>query len=380
MKVQLNRPTSTITYLTILIILICCSKNHGSFSGKNSPLEVNDSFPSTNSLIDTTLRLKFSSGIRAILEDSHGNIWFGSHQEGVCLFDGKTFTYFTIEDGLSDQQVRSIFEDADGRVWFEGGKGISSYDGTRIMTATTIEKNYLSKQDWQMDKNDLWFKGDEMTGYNTIEGQPGVYRYHGHFLTYHVFPLKPKEVDDFYYSVSTPFCRGKNGRVWFGTYGAVIGYNGIQFVVIDDEHLGLTEETGYLHVRSLFEDSQGNLWIGNNGIGVLLYDGDTTINFSKLHGLVSENSLHRGGYRSPPGSLEHVFSIGEDNQGNLWFGDRDTGAWRYDGKSLENYTTKDGLTTSHIWQIYKSKKGELWFAMGDGSVCRFNGKSFDRIF
>jgi hypothetical protein len=28
------------------------------------------------------------------------------------------------------------------------------------------------------------------------------------------------------------------------------------------------------------EDSKGNLWIGNNGIGVLKYDGEKVINFT----------------------------------------------------------------------------------------------------
>jgi len=128
------------------------------------------------------------------------------------------------------------------------------------------------------------------------------------------------------------------------------------------------------------EDSKGNIWIGNNGIGVLLYDGDTIINFSEQQGLISENSERRGGYRSPPGSLEHVFAIGEDRDGNIWFGDRDTGAWKYNGNSLRNYTAEDGLTTPHIWQFYNTKKGDLWLAMGNGSVLMFNGKSFERKF
>jgi hypothetical protein len=28
------------------------------------------------------------------------------------------------------------------------------------------------------------------------------------------------------------------------------------------------------------------------------------------------------------------FAIEEDSEGNIWFGDRDTGAWRYDGKTV----------------------------------------------
>ena len=79
-------------------------------------------------------------------------------------------------------------------------------------------------------------------------------------------------------------------------------------------------------------------------------------------------------------TLEHVFAIGEDHEGNIWFGDRDTGSWRYDGTRLENISFDAGLPSSHIWQIYKTKQNELWFAMGDGSVQSFDGKSFKRIF
>ncbi len=372
---KLFRLTFSLTFL-IALSISCWNQSHSNQITKT--IQHTDITQDIESKIDTSLLLKFTTGVRSILEDSKGNIWFGSHQEGVCLFDGKKLTYFTVKDGLSSNQIRSIYEDSNGTIWFEGGEGISSFDGKRIISHYL--KNYIFKNDWEMGKNDLWFKGDEGIGYNAVEGQPGLYRYDGYQLSYLVFPIELQQEEYNSYSVSTPFVRGKNGMVWFGTYSAVIGYDGTSFTVIDNKTLGLNEEKGYLHIRSIFEDSKGNLWIGNNGIGVLLYDGDSTINFSELHGLISENGLRNGGYKSPPGSLEHVFSIGEDINGNIWFGDRDTGAWRYDGNSFINYTTKDGLTTTHIWQIYKSKMRELWFAMGDGSVCKFNGESFDRIF
>lgn len=396
MKRFQNRPYPVILCFTFLIALFSSCSTQSQSTQDPPKIQVVNVTPFIKSGIGTidttTLLLKFPSGIRAILEDSKGNIWFASHQEGVCLFDGKKLTYFTTEDGLSANQVRSIFEDSSGIVWFEGGEGISSYDGEKIITH--LEKDYSSKNEWQSGKNDLWFKGDEMGGYSRIEGEPGVYRYDGNKLSYHVFPITQKQDEQFFYSVSTPFVKGKNGMVWFGTYGGVIGYDGTSlpnalmrnwqdqtaFTIINNKSLGLTEERGYLHVRSIFEDSKGKLWIGNNGIGVLLYDGDTIINFTERQGLMSENSGRSGGFRSPPGSLEHVFSIGEDRNGNMWFGDRDTGAWRYDGKSMKNYTAKDGLTSMHIWQIYNTKEGELWFAMGDGNVLKFNGESFDRVF
>jgi ligand-binding sensor domain-containing protein len=313
--------------------------------------------------------LKYTSGIRSILEDSKGNIWFGSHQEGAALFDGAGLTYFTVENGLSDNQVRTIYEDDSGTIWFECGNGLSSYDGIRITTNT--ERDYSSKNEWKLSENDLWFKGDEGTGFNPREGQPGVYRYNGNKIIYQVFPVELKAGEENYYSVTTPLVKGEDNMVWFGTYGAAIGYNGTDFKIINNESLGLSGDMGALHIRSLFYDSKGNLWIGNNGIGVIKYDGENTINFTKFHHLKKEETNGN--------SLDRIFSIGEDNDGNIWFGTYQSGVWRFDGESLTNFTEDDGLPSNQIWTIHNSKQGELWFGGASPSgVYVFNGSSFER--
>ncbi|MFZ1789376.1 MAG: two-component regulator propeller domain-containing protein [Saprospiraceae bacterium] len=81
-----------------------------------------------------------------------------------------------------------------------------------------------------------------------------------------------------------------------------------------------------------------------------------------------------------PGTLEHVFVIQEDSAGNIWFGDRDTGAWKYDGKTMTSYSINDKLSTSMIWSIYEDNNSDLLFGMADGGVYKFNEKSFDRRF
>lgn len=76
----------------------------------------------------------------------------------------------------------------------------------------------------------------------------------------------------------------------------------------------------------------------------------------------------------------HVFALEEDKFGNLWIGDRDTGAWRFDGRTLTHYTSKDGLANNFVRVIYKDKKGELWFGQEHGGISKFNGASFDKAF
>ncbi len=323
----------------------------------------------------------YNGGVRSILEDSKGHYWFGSSHEGVCRFDGESLTYFTEEDGLSNNQIRTILEDRKGVIWFETGKGISSYDGERIITHTS--RDYTSKDGWQLGAEDLWFKGDASYGATELEGQPGVYRYDGETFTFLAFPLPKYRENDDSYSV-TGMAKGEGGKLWFATYEGVIGYDGESFTIIDDEYLGLSEETGWLHTRCVFEDSKGRLWIGNNGIGVFLQDGDTTINFTQENG-VGRRDHRSGGTMVPrPGdvsdgsaSLHRVFSIGEDRAGNIWFGTVEQGAWRYDGESLRRFTEEDGLASKGVMAIYTDSRGDLW--LGGEGVYKFNGESFDRI-
>ena len=56
----------------------------------------------------------------------------------------------------------------------------------------------------------------------------------------------------------------------------------------------------------------------------------------------------------------------------------DNGVWSYDGKTITNYTTKDGLPIDSIWTIYKDNSGVLWYGTVAG-VYKFNGKTFTKF-
>ena len=72
-----------------------------------------------------------------------------------------------------------------------------------------------------------------------------------------------------------------------------------------------------------------------------------------------------------------AWGMAEDQDGNIWFGTAEHGAWRYDGESLRQFTEKDGLTSKGIMAIYTDSRGDLW--LGGNGVFKFNGESFDRI-
>ena len=74
--------------------------------------------------------------VHAILEDREGNLWFGTGSAGpdpslppdggISRYDGETWTTYTIEDGLANDFVNVILEDSEGDLWFgTGGGGVT---------------------------------------------------------------------------------------------------------------------------------------------------------------------------------------------------------------------------------------------------------------
>lgn len=310
--------------------------------------------------------LKFTSGIRAIFQDSKGNYWFGSHNEGVSFYNGKSFEYFATNDGLSDNQIRSIQEDKNGKIWFGTSKGVSVYDKGKFTSYSTNFNN--PRYEWNETNGDLWFYAGE---------EDGINRFDGTNMNYLIFPKPKNKNPNNAYGV-TDISKGKDGKVWIATYSALFNYDGKVVNIFDNKKLSL-KDNELLHIRSVLADSKGRIWIGNNGIGVLLMEGNSIINFSEKNNLIHPTSARRGD-ESKPGTLEHVFAIEEDSEGNIWFGDRDTGAWKYDGKTLTNYSIGDKLSKPMIWTIYKDNKNNLLFGIADGNIFKFNGKAFEKQF
>ena len=63
--------------------------------------------------------------VLSILEDSQGNLWFGTGGRRGKQYDGETFTHFTEKEGLSSNKVRSLLEDIDNTIWVSTTNGLN---------------------------------------------------------------------------------------------------------------------------------------------------------------------------------------------------------------------------------------------------------------
>lgn len=115
------------------------------------------------------------------------------------------------------------------------------------------------------------------------------------------------------------------------------------------------------HLREIFHDSKGNIWLGTNVYDLLVYNGDSLSYFTEEDGF-------SGG---------RVTGILEDEMGNVWVA-TSAGLNKYDGRSFTRYSDKEGLANAEIWTLFIDAEGIIWLGTNTG-LSSFDGSTFKNI-
>lgn len=79
-----------------------------------------------------------------------------------------------------------------------------------------------------------------------------------------------------------------------------------------------------------------------------------------------------------------IRGIIQDSKNNLWVASNGNGVYKYDGKSIINFTEKHGLSSNYAWMVKEAKDGNIWFKTNIrpkdvDAICCFNGYEFKTI-
>ena len=152
------------------------------------------------------------------------------------------------------------------------------------------------------------------------------------------------------------------GFMWFGTREGLNKFDGYTFTVYrpnPENRVGMNN-----NIRSIFEDSGGDLWIGTYCDGLYTFNRKT------------ETFTRYQNQRDNPHSISSngVYSIFEDSSGSLWIGTRAGGLNKFNRKQ-ETFThyrhrADNPLSLSHndVCSILEDSGGNLWIGTLAGGL------------
>ena len=294
--------------------------------------------------------------VRTILQDSRGDIWLGSNDEGLQKISDAGNKIYTVENGLPNNSVRTLCEDKRGNIWIGTASGVVylTPDGKLLSPqfgAGTTANGVITSHLFCDSVGRIWLTTSNENGLFLC--QDGLFRQLDEFESYETYFATAifQDKDGKYWiglgdkGIATmsggkvqilktgtlldhiPTCsilQDKNGVIWFGTEDGMVVYANGKFW----EYNGAQELAGS-NINKIIQDREGNIWFATdrNGIGKMT---------------LGKFKLHRLGLT--------VNSIAQDKNGTVWAG-TDEGVLCYvNDEPVENKLTKytKGIRIRHV--------------------------------
>jgi ligand-binding sensor domain-containing protein/HPt (histidine-containing phosphotransfer) domain-containing protein len=250
--------------------------------------------------------------VKSLYVDDVGNLWIGTENGGVNLFDRKNqrFWHYRIDEynpkSLNNESIQAIYQDNTGNLWvctFTGGLNIAM-------------------------KN-----SDAIIHYKNLPGAP--------------FSLS--------HNVITYFLEDHLGQLWVGTDGGGINlFNNEtnRFLRFNMANSSMSSNA----ILCIIEDSKNSIWLGTWAGGLMHFNSKT----QSFRSFTTQNS-------SIPDN--NIYTIAEGDHDDLWLGSFENGLIHYEIKEnrFTNYTTDNsGLHNNMIVTIRNDFKGCLYLGTTNG--------------
>ncbi|GAA4233916.1 two-component regulator propeller domain-containing protein [Postechiella marina] len=318
--------------------------------------------------------------ITSLYKDKTGIIWAGTNGGGVNKLNlgKKHFKHIRKTEkpnSLSYDKVRALFEDSNEDLWIgtDGGsinKLVKGTNNSQFINFNSIPSVYAITEIERNSRKKLLFGGQSL---------PALYEIDITNPNKITANSKIKIYNDFNTSVFS-FLVDSKKTLWIGTYNGGVHrwvLNKDQTTYTKDIFDFDTNDTKSISsniIRSMLEDSQGNIWFATgNGLSVLTKN-ETIKKHPKFE--VFKND------KNNPNSLSHnyILSIYESKDNTLWIGTFGGGLDKFIPQSdlssgtFKSYTTKDGLPNNIIKGILEDKENNLWLSSNKG-LTKFNPKT-----
>ncbi|MDF1699039.1 MAG: two-component regulator propeller domain-containing protein [Saprospiraceae bacterium] len=182
--------------------------------------------------------------------------------------------------------------------------------------------------------------------------------------------------------------------------------------IMEQSHPQISE-----YIRNIFQDKNGNFWMGTNGDGVAHYDGKGISYFSNAEDFdgrqitgITEDAENNIWFATDQGIVKYhwssdpegkkqftnfnsqtslgnqqFWSVLADSKNRIWAGSA-TGIFIFDGKMWTPFelpypekSTGDFIAKATSWSITEDQAGNIWFSTNGFGAFKYDGQSFTQI-
>lgn len=272
------------------------------------------------------------ASVRTVMEDSKGQIWIGSNDEGLFMHSESGNKSFTIENGLPNNSVRALCEDQNGNIWIGTAAGVVYLTPTgHLITpqfqAGTVAEGIIAVQLYCDTAGRIWL----ITANNR-----------GLFLYANGLFCNIKQLEGFGDYLATSIMQDLSGD-----FLIAMGHDGI-IKVHNGKYTALKTGTMVDNIPtwSIFVNNDGSIWFGTE------------------KGLVTYSNGKYTEYASGNEKISKINKIINDREGNIWFATDKNGVGKLSNGRFK--MTKLKTATNAICEDFS---GKMWMGTDEGVLC-----------
>ncbi|NQV52605.1 MAG: hypothetical protein HQ500_05445 [Flavobacteriales bacterium] len=267
-----------------------------------------------------------------------GLLWVATKDAGVITLsesvNGLNWRSYSEINGITSNRTNAVFADAEHNVWIGTRKGLTLYKGSGIEYLLSNEGVIgLNIYDVLVDQaRNLW-----------LASEAGVVKYSHNQTGAEIIELILQNDKDKSLQIVSLF-EASDGTIYMGSLGSgLFTYQGERGI----EKIGEKEGLFNPNVMDIAEDLKGRIWLATLGDGVFKLEGGRAVQIEETKGLASN----------------YIYCLSIDDEQRLWIGSDGGGVGIYD--CHEGYwipSMVEELSDATVYSITHAGNGDVWFA------------------
>lgn len=312
--------------------------------------------------------------INIIYQDNDNRYWFGTNNNGLCIYNGQSFTSYTIHHGSEYNSVKSIYENSNG-IWIGAfAAPLILYQDEKFYTYELFDGRQPTMYDFTENNQGLWMAAYGRGLVNINNNSYTLYSVSNGLSSRNSYKL----------------LNGSYGNLWITDLFGGISRFGKNIFQANDINLGIPLRI----TEGIKKGQDGDIWYCPNGGELIKETADHYIKYTNdktepefpLHHAFDIEILSNGEVFGSTYSagvfkmLEDDFQYTRFDKGNfvmessafdqnqIWFSTMTNGLKLYKNDSFFDFTIENGLAEHNVTCLKHDSHGQLWVGFSHSGI------------